>query len=448
MKHSRSLSWLFLIALSIFLVFPSFTAFANGKVYEISIDNEIEMGLHEYLKRGFQEAKDANADVIILNMHTPGGAINAAVDIGNLIDETEIPIVAFVNTNAISAGAYIALHADEIYMMPTATMGSAAPIKNTGETAGDKVESYWLKEMTAAAENSGPGRNPLIAQAMVDVDTVIDLPELKSPQGKLLTLTAKEAEKVGYSEGTVTSMADLLKKIDFEESEIIKVDQTFSEKLARFITNPVIVPILLSIASIGLVVELYSPGFGVPGTMGLSALGMFFFGHLVAGFAGYETLIIFVIGLILVAAEFFVPGGIVGILGGVLILGSLLFAGESVVHMAYSILIAMVIAVIGMVILMKFFGKKLHMFNRLVLKDATTTEEGYVSNTNRIELIGKQGKSMTPLRPAGTVVLGGERIDVVTEGSYVDAGKTVEIIKVEGSRIVVREIIEKGGEQV
>ena len=108
--------------------------------------------------------------------------------------------------------------------------------------------------------------------------------------------------------------------------------------------------------------------------------------------------------------------------------------------MAYSILIAMIIAGIGMVILMKFFGKKLHLFNRLVLKDATTTEEGYVSNANRIELIGKQGKSITPLRPSGTVVLDGERLDVVTEGNYVDGGKTVEVVKVEGSRIVVREI--------
>ena len=116
--------------------------------------------------------------------------------------------------------------------------------------------------------------------------------------------------------------------------------------------------------------------------------------------------------------------------------------------MAYSILIAMLIAGIGMVILMKFFGKKLHMFNRLVLNDSMTTEEGYVSNKNRIELIGKQGQSLTPLRPSGTIVIDQERLDVVTEGNYVDAGKTVEVVKVEGSRIVVREIIEKGGEQL
>ena len=445
MKRIKGFSWLFLMVMSIYLIFPTFTAFANGKVYEITIDNEIEMGLHQYLKRGFEEAKENNAQAIVLNMHTPGGTINAAVDIGKLIDETNIPVIAFINTNAISAGAYIALHADQIYMMPSATMGSAAPITTSGDTAGDKVESYWLAEMTAAATNSGGGRDPIYAQAMV-VKTD-NLPKLNTPAGKLLTLTAEDAIKVGYSEGTVSSMEELLKVLKFEDAEVLTVNQTFSEKLARFITNPIVVPILLSIASIGLVVELYSPGFGLSGTMGLAALGMFFFGHLVAGFAGYETLILFVIGLILVVAEFFVPGGIVGILGGVLILGSILFAGQSFVHMAYSILIAMIIAVIGMVILMKFFGKKLHMFNRLVLKDATTTEEGYVSNANRIELIGKQGMSLTPLRPAGTVAVEDERIDVVTEGGYVDAGKTVEVIKVEGSRIVVREIKEKGGDK-
>ena len=444
MIKAKRISWLFLIVLSFLLLIPSIPAFAKDTVYEITINEEIEMGLHEYIKRSIHEAEQARADVIILNMHTPGGTIDAAVKIGKLLDQTAIPTVAFVNTNAISAGAYIALHADHIYMMSTATMGSAAPINTSGNTAGEKVESYWLGEMKSAAESSIHKRNPIYAEAMVDGS--IELPKLNKPAGSLLTLTAKEALQVGYSEGTVQSLDGVLEALEMVDSEVVSVEQTFAEKLARFITNPIIVPILLSVASIGLVVELYSPGFGVPGTMGLASLGMFFFGHMVAGFAGYETLIVFVIGLILVIAELFVPGGIIGIIGGALIIGSILFAGESFVHMAYSILIAMIIAGLGMVILMKFFGKRLHLFNRLVLKDATTTEEGYVSNTNRVELIGKQGISITPLRPSGTIVIQNERLDVVTEGSYVDASKTVEVVKVEGSRIVVREIQEKGGE--
>ncbi|MBM7665299.1 membrane-bound serine protease (ClpP class) [Solibacillus kalamii] len=444
MRRTKGISWIFLMVMSFVLMFPSLTVSANGKgkVYEIAINNEIEKGLVEYLKRGFDEAKSNNAEAIILNMHTPGGFVTAASEIGRMLDEIEIPIIAFINSDALSAGAYIALHADEIYMKPNATMGAAAVIDSAGNTAGEKAESDWLAKMSAAAENSG--RDAKYAKAMVRND--YDLPELRAPKGKLLTLTAKDAEKVKYSNGTVASMTELLERTGFEESQVVKVEQTFAEKLARFITNPIIVPILLSIASIGLVVELYSPGFGVAGTMGLASLGMFFFGHTIAGFAGYETVIIFVIGLILLIAELFVPGGIVGVIGGALMIGSLLFAGESFVHMAYSILIAMIIAGIGMVILMKFFGKKLHMFNRLVLRDATTTEEGYVSNKNRIELIGKTGQAITPLRPSGTVVVEQERLDVVTQGGYIDAGKTVEVVKVEGSRIVVREFIGRGGE--
>ncbi|MEK4424545.1 NfeD family protein [Solibacillus sp. FSL K6-1523] len=445
MKRTNGFSWIALMVLSFLLILPTMTAFANGKVYEITIENEVEKGLYQYLKRGFEEAKQNNAKAIILEIHTPGGFVNAAEDIGMLMDETELPIIAFINSKAHSAGAYIALHADAIYMTPNATMGAAAVIDSAGNAAEVKAQSAWMAQMKTAAINSGPsGRDPIYAEAMVDQD--VELPELSLPKGKLLTLTADEAKEVGYSEGTVKSMEELLTTLKYDDFDVIKVDPTFSEKLARLITNPVVVPILLSIASIGLVVELYSPGFGVPGIMGLSSLGLFFFGHTVAGFAGYETIIVFVVGLILLIAEFVVPGGIVGIIGGILIIGSLLFAGASFVHMAYSILIAMIIAIIGMVILMKFFGKKMHVFNKLVLRDATTTEDGYVSNTNRIELIGKIGKSVTPLRPAGTILQDQERIDVVTEGSYIDAGKNVEIIKVEGSRIVVREKFEKGGE--
>ncbi|HWL12820.1 MAG TPA: NfeD family protein, partial [Ureibacillus sp.] len=231
-------------------------------------------------------------------------------------------------------------------------------------------------------------------------------------------------------------------KLDLSKSEVVSIEPTFSEKLASFITNPLVVTLLLSIGCLGLVIELFSPGFGVPGLIGLSSFALFFFGHTVAGFAGYESVLFFIIGLALLVAELFVPGGIVGLVGGALMIISLLFAGESVVHMAYSILIAVFIAIIGMVIVMKFFGKNLHVFNKLILRDATTTEEGYVSNVNRIDLLGKVGDSLTPLRPAGTILVGNERIDAVSEGSYIDAKRKVEIIQVEGSRIVVREMKE------
>ena len=434
MRKKKIISYLLVMWMAFLFMFPMTTAFASNKVYHVPIHDEVERGLHAFLERAFKEAQDNHAQAIILDIHTPGGFVNAASDIAMLMDQTQIRTIAYINKDAHSAGAFLALHADEIYMDPNGTIGAAAVIDSAGNAADLKANSAWLAQMKAAAETSG--RDPKYALAMAD--TSMQLPEYRAGGENLLTLSASEAFEVGYSEGTVSNFQELLVKTDLKESDIISLEPTFSEKIARFITNPIIVPILLSIASLGLVLELYSPGFGVPGIMGLSALGLFFFGHMVAGFAGYETLLLFIAGLALVIAEFFVPGGIVGIIGGVLIILSLLFAGANVSQMIWAIFIALVVAIIGMVILMKFFGKKMHVFNKLVLKDATTTEEGYVSNVNRTDLLGKVGKTITPLRPAGTMQLGNERIDIVSEGSYIDSGKDVEIIKVEGSRIVVR----------
>ncbi|MFJ8089971.1 nodulation protein NfeD [Lysinibacillus sp. NPDC095746] len=436
MRRRRILSYLIVIWMTFLLAFPLTSAFASSKVYHIPIHNEVERGLHAFLERAFKEAEENYAEAIILDIHTPGGFVNAAGDIAMLMDATDIRTIAYINKDAHSAGAFLALHADEIYMVPNGTIGAAAVIDSAGNAADLKAHSAWVAQMEAAAESKN-NRKPIYARAMADAS--VDLPDFRAGKGKLLTLSASEAEKVGYSNGTVSNFQDLLKATQLNGSDIIPVEPTFAEKLARFITNPIIVPILLSIASLGLVVELYSPGFGVPGIMGLSALGLFFFGHMVAGLAGYETLLLFIVGLALIIAEFFVPGGIVGILGGVLILLSLILAGANVMQMLVAIFIALVVAIIGMVILMKFFGKKLHVLNKLVLTDATTTEEGYVSNVNRTELLGKVGTTVTPLRPAGTMLFGSERIDVVSEGGYVDAGKHVEVIKVEGSRIVVRQ---------
>lgn len=435
MQRKRIIVSLFLMMLSLILFAPSFTVFASGKVYHVPLENEVEKGLKAFLERAFEEAVEHNAEAIVLEIHTPGGYVDAAADIAKVIDKSPIRVIAFINSKAHSAGAFLALHANEIYMVPNGTIGAAAIITGDGNAADDKATSAWLAQMRGAAEKSG--RDPKYALAMANYN--VDLPEFHAPVGELLTLTADEALQVNYSNGTASSLNEVLKMSGLAGSEVIDVEQTFSEKLARLITNPVVVPILLSLASLGLVLELYSPGFGVPGIVGLSSLGLFFFGHTIAGFAGYETILVFLVGLALVVAEFFVPGGIVGLLGGVLIVVSLLFAGANLVHMAYSILIAMFIAIIGMVIIMKFFGKKLHVFNKLVLKDATTTEEGYVSNVNRIELIGKIGVTVTPLRPAGMIEIDGERIDAVSVGNYIDARKKIEIIKVEGSRIVVRE---------
>ena len=408
-------------------------------VYKVPIYKEVEKGLYAFLKRAIHEAEEAEADAIIFELDTPGGFVDSAEDIVNLLDSTKIRKIAYIHSEALSAGAYLALHTDEIYMAPNGTIGAAAVIDSAGNAADEKATSAWKAKMINAANRTG--KDPKYAQAMAD-DTV-HLPEYRAPEGKLLTLTSKEAREVEYSEGTVGSFEELLDMTNLTDANVVKVDETFTETLARFITHPIVVPILLSIASLGLIVELYSPGFGVAGTMGLISLVLFFFGHLVAGLAGYETIIIFVIGVILILAEFFLPGGISGVLGAAAIIFSIILAGGNIVQMSIAVLIALTVAIVGMVMMMKFFGKKLKVLNKVILSDATTTELGYVSNENRLDLVGKVAVTMTALRPAGTIRIQDERIDAVSDGSYIDKDKRVTIIKVEGSRIVVREIKEE-----
>ncbi|MFD6439205.1 nodulation protein NfeD [Peribacillus sp. NPDC060186] len=407
-------------------------------VYHVPIEETVEKGLSAFLERALTTAEAADADLVVFEVNTPGGAVDAAGKIAKLLSDSPIKTVAYVNNRALSAGAYISLSADEIYMVPSATMGSAAVIDSSGNAAGKKAQSYWLAAMTTAAEQNG--RDPIFAQAMADED--INLPEYGAETGKLLTLTAEQAKKAGYSEGTVSGKEELYSILGVEDADIRSIEESFPEKLARFLTNPIVVPILLTIAGIGIVIELFSPGFGIPGVIGISSLVLFFYGHLVAGITGYESLALFIIGIILVLVEFFVPGGIIGLLGFTSIVGSLFLASGDPVHMTISLLIAITVSILVFILLVKVFGKQMKFFRKMILTDATKTEQGYVSNPNRVDLLGVEGKALTDLRPSGTALINDERVDVVTEGSFVSKGSSIIIVKVEGSRVVVREIPE------
>ncbi|MEC1548326.1 nodulation protein NfeD [Bacillus rugosus] len=405
-------------------------------VYVIPVEKNVEQGLASFLSRSLHDAKEAHADHIILDINTPGGLVKSAIDIADSITESEIPVTAYVNKRALSAGAYIALQADNIYMAPGGKMGAAAIIDGKGNAADQKAESLWLAELEDAAVKNN--RDPKYALAMADPD--IDAKEAGAPKGDLLTLNADKAIDVGYSEGTADNLSALVKKLGFEKAETIYSKESFAEKTARWLTNPVIVPILLTIAFLGLTVELFSPGVGIPGTVGFIALLLFFYGHLAAGFAGYETILLFIAGVILILLEIFLPGGIIGLLGLGAIVTSLFLAAGSFTVMAVSLLIALAVSITAFILLTRVLGKRMKFFKKFVLNDSTNTESGYVSNQTRTDLIGKVGVTFTPLRPAGTVIIDDERLDVVSEGSFTEKDKKVKVVKVEGSRIVVREI--------
>ncbi|MGG0716440.1 nodulation protein NfeD [Robertmurraya massiliosenegalensis] len=436
LRIRRVVTLLSFLAALIILALPNHGNADNDVVYVVPIENSVEKGLSSFLKRGVETAEKENAKAIIFEINTPGGAVDAAGEIGKLFTSTSLKTVSFINKDALSAGAFISLNTDEIYMVPGATMGAAAIIDSEGNAADQKAQSYWLSAMKGAAEQNG--RDPIYALAMAD--TEVDLPELGAPKGKLLTLTSDQAFEVGYSEGTVASIDEVIVKLGYPNAEIRTVDESFAEKLARFITNPIVIPILLSIGSLGLVLELYSPGFGIPGFMGISALLMFFYGHLVAGLAGYETLILFVLGVGLIILEFFLPGGVAGIIGFISIMASLFLATDNVVYMGISLLIAIGVSILASILMIKVFGKKMKIFRKIVLRDSTNTESGYVSNRTRSDLIGVVGQTLTALRPSGTVLVDDERLDVVSEGAFIEKNKMVKIVKAEGARIVVREI--------
>lgn len=422
------------------LLLPLFSVSANTEtVYRVPLNEAVEKGLYTFLNQSLTEAEDQNADAVIIEMNTPGGAVDAAENIAKLMADSPLDIYVYVNDRALSAGAFLALYADEIYMTPDATMGAAAVIDQSGNAADEKARSAWAASMQNAAEHSD--RDPKIALAMIDPS--YDFPQYRAGEGKLLTLTAEEAVEANYAEGIAETFEEVLVAIGLPDAEVISVEESFLVKLARFLTHPIIVPILLSVGSLGLVVELYSPGFGLPGLMGLTAILLFFYGHMIAGLAGYEAVLLFGVGIILLVAELFLPFGISGILGGLAIIGSLYLAGADMTQISISILIALAVAITGMVIIMKFFGKKLKLFNKIILSDSTSTEKGYVSAVERRELLDQHAITLTPLRPSGTIVIGDERLDAVSEGNFIDRNKTVIIRKVEGSRIVVRETLEE-----
>ncbi|WP_228409426.1 NfeD family protein [Radiobacillus deserti] len=434
--------WLVVILLSflMFLVYGVHTVNAengNGKlVYVIPIEQTVEKGLESFIERATEKAISEGADHLLFEIDTPGGRVDAATQIAETMQAVSVESSAYVLNEALSAGSYLALNTDHIFMTANATMGASGVINTDGTAADKKAQSAWIAAMKAAAESKG--RNSLYAEAMADPS--VDLPELNASSGEFLTLSAKDAVEVGYADSIVDDRTELLAKLNLSEAKVVEVAPTLLERVARFLTNPFVVPILLTLACVGLIIEFFSPGFGIPGLVGLGSLILFFFGHIVAGLAGYEAIVFVIIGLVLVVAELFVPGGILGVLGLASIIGALFLSSADIGHMLMSISIALLVSLVVFAILFKRIGMEKGIFRHIILQDATKTELGYVSSVSRLDLIGLKGISVTPLRPSGTGLFDGERLDVVTEGGYVQAQSPIRIVKAEGSRIIVRAI--------
>ncbi|MGE0354771.1 MAG: nodulation protein NfeD, partial [Gemmatimonadales bacterium] len=342
-----------------------------------------------------------------------------------------------------SAGAMIALATDGIYMRPGAVLGAATPVNGQGQKLPEKYVSAMRAEFRALAEERG--LDPRVAEAMVDDS--LGVPGLLEP-GKLLTLSTEEALKIGYARAAVGSQAELLEAIGLPNATVSTVDINWAERVVRFLTNPVVSPLLLSLGILGIIFEIKAGAFGLGGVLSLASLGLFFGSHLIIGLAGWGEVILLLAGLVALAIEVFVlPGfGVAGILGLLFIgasiilamLGSLPTMGDivqSLVVLGVSIVIVLAVALTWLRHL-----PNSSRFRGLLLKEGLSSAEGYVSASPRPELVGREAVTVTALRPAGTVDIDGERIDAVTEGDYVAAGQTVRILRAEGYRHVVRPV--------
>ena len=409
---------------------------APEQVLVIPIRGNIEPGLARFVGRGLNRAREQRA-AVLLEISTFGGRVDGATEIRDAIDAAVaagVPVAAWVPDRAISAGALIAIAAPSLYMAPGATLGAAEP-----RPADEKTISYVRAEFEGAARSRG--RDPQVAAAMVDKDVAI--PGLVE-RGHILTLTGEQAQAIGFIEGLAASRQEALAKAGWAGLPVHELAPTAAERVARFVTDPLVAPLLLSIGLAGLVAEFYVPGFGFPGIVGLLSLALFFGGHLLAGVAGWEVLLLFLVGVVLLAVELVVPGfGAFGV-GGLLALGAaVVLATGDPVRGLQSLLIGFVVAVAVAVILGRVAGRR-GLWRRLALPTRLGAAEGFRATEVDQTLLGGRGRALTPLRPAGTAAVAGRRVDVVTEGEYLPAGTPVQVIRVEGRRVVVRAVEPEG----
>ncbi|MBI3968652.1 MAG: nodulation protein NfeD [Chloroflexi bacterium] len=446
-----------------------------GPVFVVQIRDEIDLGLAPYLARVLEQAKRENARAVILEIDTPGGRLDAALQMRAAILASPVRTIAFVNRSAFSAGALIAIAANGMYLAPGAVIGAATPVTGTGTVADEKVVSAVRNTFKSTAEHRG--RDPRVAEAMVDPAVAIDG---LVARGQLLALTTAEAQTWGYADGVAQDRQELLQVAGLSGAAVHETSPALAERLVRVLTNPAIASLLIAAGFLLLMADLYGGGMGVASGVGLGLLAIFFWGHMLAGLAGWEGVGLVLLGLMLLGLEVFViPGfGIAGIFGlaasvaGLFLslIGGEIVTDEDIVRAGATVGFALLAILAGVVALLWLLPKTVR-FNGLVLRtrlgerDARsnpTPESGLVTTTTLARdavaaeprrvpaesatLVGAVGVAVSDLRPGGIARIGDRRVDVVTQGDYLSAGEPIEVIADEGYRRVVRRLEREKGE--
>ncbi|MCH1546586.1 MAG: nodulation protein NfeD [Candidatus Marinimicrobia bacterium] len=377
---------------------------SSKKVYVIPIQDVIDLGIPGLVNRGIDLAESNNADLILFDIDTFGGRVDAATQIKDAIASTEIETIAFINRRAISAGSLISLSCDQIFMTEGATIGATSVVDMSGSKQSEKSQSYMREEMAATAEKSG--KNPEIARGMVDEElsfeflivegdtlTVTDIEGRK--EGKLITLTTELALKYGIADGKSESVEELLKSLNIEDYQITIVDENWSENVVRILTNPTVSSLLTTFGTIGVISELYSAGWGIGGTIGIICLTLALGAGYLTQLASATDLLIVFFGLAMLFIEFVaIPGfGLFGITGIVVLfygLYLLLIPDIPVGPEVYSEAMdgfswAIVVGIFGIIFLLRIIGKSAF-FQKLINTDSnkTTLKKNY-KNRSKVE---------------------------------------------------------------
>ena len=423
---------------------------ARPFIYLAKVEGTIDLGLAPYIERVLTQAKEDGAAAVVLQVNTFGGRVDAAVQIRDALLKSPVKSIAFIDKRAISAGALISLATNAIVMAPGGTIGAATPVQSNGGEAkpvSEKTVSYVRKEFGATAESRN--RDTLVAEAMVDADIVI--PGV-TDRGKLLTLTTAEALKLGIADFEASTLRAAIDQLGLKDAEVRETSINWAEEVVRVLTNPIVSSLLVTVAMIGIIVEVRTPGFGIPGALGLACLGLFLWGHWIVSLTGWEEVLLLLGGIILLIVEAFViPGfGVAGILGLLALLAGLILSSvgdgstiSAMISAASRLGFSLVIAIMASFALLRFLPKT-RMGRHLVLQTDLDAHSGFTSEPESDHaLIGKLGIAMSALRPAGIADIEGRRIDVVSDGEYVEAGEPIKVTRVDGNRVVVRHMMDK-----
>lgn len=429
MNIRRILAIIFIIA-GLFLPFASYTSLASSgnHVYVIPVKDEITPAMAVFLSNEIQRANNSGAKGILIEITTLGGRVDSAIKMKEAIMNSDIEVVVYVQNRAVSAGALITISADNIFMAPGSQIGAAEPRPND-----EKTVSFVKAEFGGTAE--AKGRRTDVAEAMVDKNIEI---EGLVEKGEILSMKASQAKEFGYADAILNSREEVFEEMGWTGLDIVETEFSLTMRIAQFITSYEVASLLLSIGTIAIIIELGTQSFGLPGIVGIISFLLYFGGNAIAGYSEWWPLVLFIIGLAMIIAEIFVPGfGVLGIGGIISVILGIVLSAPDLAQGLVSLTIAIVASVIIIPILFMFISKKTNLFKRVILSEAETVEEGYVNASGNEYMIGKTGKAITTLRPAGTALIDGKRVDVVTDGEYLPNNTEIKVIKVEGARIVV-----------